>query len=77
MIKGILFDWHGVLVENDGCDEGRRKELYSKLLQNTATESEIIESVKSFKKYDKLWSILPILKENFKMCVVNNVPKAT
>ena len=42
MIKGILFDWHGVLVENDGCDEGRRKELYSKLLQNTATEYEII-----------------------------------
>ena len=33
MIKGILFDWHGVLVENDSCDEDRRKELYSKLLQ--------------------------------------------
>ena len=77
MIKGILFDWHGVLVENDNCDEDRRKELYSKLLQNIATESEIIEAVKSFKKYEKLWSILPTLKKNFKMCVVNNGPKAT
>lgn len=77
MIKGILFDWHGVLVENNNSDDKRVKELYGKLLENTATESEIIEVVTSFKKFEPLWEVLPILKKNFKMCVVNNGPKAT
>ena len=86
-IEKAIFEANlGVTPNNNGevvfivippLTEDRRKELYSKLLQNTATESEIIESVKSFKKYEKLWSILPILKKNFKMCVVNNRPKVT
>lgn len=77
MIKGILFDWHGVLVENNSSNDERIKFIYNKLLQNTATEDEIIEIVTSYKKYEPLWEVLPILKKYFKMCVVNNGPKAT
>jgi HAD superfamily hydrolase (TIGR01509 family) len=77
MIKGILFDWHGVLVENSSSNDERIKIIYNKLFQNTATEDEIIEIVTSYKKYEPLWEVLPILKKHFKMCVVNNGPKAT
>jgi HAD superfamily hydrolase (TIGR01549 family) len=78
LIKGILFDWHGVLVENNCEDKTEKiKIIYSKLLKNTATNDEIIEIVKSYKKYEPLWELLPTLKKHFKMCVVNNGPKAT
>jgi mannitol/fructose-specific phosphotransferase system IIA component (Ntr-type) len=56
LIKGILFDWHGVLVENNCEDKTEKiKIIYSKLLKNTATNDEIIEIVKSYKKYEPLW----------------------
>ncbi|RDY26560.1 hypothetical protein CHL78_012970 [Romboutsia weinsteinii] len=77
MIKGILFDWHGVLVVNDNRNHKKIDDIYAKLLQNTAIEQEIIELVMSYRKYDPLWELLPKLKENFRMCVVNNGPKAT
>ncbi|WP_160672458.1 HAD family hydrolase [Clostridium sp. C8-1-8] len=77
MIKGILFDWHGVLVEKDKSGNERMGYIYNRLLQNRATKEEIIELVTSYKKYEPLWAVLPILKEHFKMCVVNNGPKAT
>ena len=77
MIKGILFDWQGVLVEDKYFNNARMSELYGKLLNNTATEDEIIESVTSFKKFKPLWEVLPLLKKHFKMCVVNNGPKVT
>ncbi|ADL50649.1 HAD-superfamily hydrolase, subfamily IA, variant 3 [Clostridium cellulovorans 743B] len=77
MIKGILFDWHGVLVESNGKNDERIKEIYSKLLQNTATEDEVIEIVTAYEKYEPLWEILPLLKKHFKLCVVNNGPRAT
>jgi HAD superfamily hydrolase (TIGR01549 family) len=77
MIKGILFDWHGVLVENNSSNGERTKNIYNKLLQNTATKDEIIEIVTSYKKFEPLWEVLPVLKKYFKMCVVNNGPKAT
>ena len=76
MIKGILFDWHGVLVENNSSNK-ITENIYKKLLQNTATKDEIVEIVMSYKKYEPLWEVLPILKKHFKMCVVNNGPKAT
>ncbi|WP_228731212.1 HAD-IA family hydrolase [Clostridium zeae] len=72
-----MFDWHGVLVESDEGKSERTKLIYSKLMENTATEDEIIEIVKSYKKYEPLWELLPTLKQYFKMCVVNNGPKAT
>ena len=68
MIKGILFDWHGVLVEDNGADKERMKNIYSKLLNNTATSDEIIEIVTSYKKYEPLWDLLPTLKKHFKVC---------
>lgn len=77
MIKGILFDWHGVLVENNCEDKERMKTIYNKLLKNTATKDEIIEIVTSYKKYEPLWDLLPTLNKHFKMCVVNNGPKIT
>ncbi|MBX4262164.1 HAD-IA family hydrolase (plasmid) [Clostridium estertheticum] len=77
MIKGILFDWHGVLVESNNIDKKRTKIIYNKLLNNTATKDEIIEIVSSYKKYEPLWELLPTLKKHFKMCVVNNGPKIT
>jgi beta-phosphoglucomutase-like phosphatase (HAD superfamily) len=49
MIKGILFDWHGVLVETNSSNDERIKIIYNKLLQNTATRDEIIEIVTSYK----------------------------
>ncbi|MBK1813381.1 HAD-IA family hydrolase [Clostridium sp. YIM B02505] len=77
MIKAILFDWHGVLVESDKNNIVREHILYNKLKNNTASKDEIIEIAKSFKKYEPLWEVLPELKKYFKMCVVNNGPKST
>lgn len=77
MIKGILFDWHGVLVENKNEDKEKTERINKKLLNNEATNDEIIEIVTSFKKYEPLWELLPDLKKHFRMCVVNNGPKVT
>lgn len=77
MIKGILFDWDGVLVENNCADKERINIIYNKLINNTATNDEIIEIVTSYKKYEPLWELLSTLKKHFKMCVVNNGPKIT
>ena len=77
LIKGILFDWHGVLVESNGRDKERIDFIYNKLKNNTATKEEVIKIVTSYKKYEPLWEILPILKKHLKMCVVNNGPKVT
>ncbi|MBZ9687435.1 HAD hydrolase-like protein [Clostridium estertheticum] len=77
MIKAILFDWNGVLVEPKEEMRTRANCIYDKILKNTASEGEIIEIVKCFKKYEPLWESLPILRKHFKMCVVNNGPKET
>lgn len=77
MIKGILLDWHGVLVVNDDKNHEKIEVIYNKVLENNATEEEIVELVNSYKKYEPLWEVLPKLKENFKICVVNNGPSAT
>ena len=77
VIKAILFDWNGVLVETKEEMKEKANYIYGKILENTATEDEVIEIIKCFKKYEPLWELLPILKERFKMCVVNNGPKET
>lgn len=77
MIKAILFDWNGVLVEPKEEMRKRANCIYNKILKNTASEGEIVEIVECFKKYEPLWQLLPILKKHFKMCVVNNGPKET
>ncbi len=77
MKKAILFDWHGVLVFNKKGMEPIMNEIYHKVINNCATEREVIQLVNSFEKYDPLWNLLPKLQEHFKMCVVNNGPSKT
>ena len=77
MIKGILFDWVGVLVKEKPNLKERREELYSKLIRKEASCKDVEELVMSFEKYSPLWSSLDELSETYKMCVVNNGPKET
>lgn len=77
MKKAILFDWHGVLVFNKMGMESISNEIYHKVISNSATDSEIIQLINSYEKYNPLWSALPKLKAHFKMCVVNNGPSIT
>jgi hypothetical protein len=45
LIKGILFDWHGVLIEDAIDDVEIKKNNYIKLLSDNVTETEIDEKV--------------------------------
>lgn len=77
MKKAILFDWNGVLVRELITDNHDRNELYNKVLNNTATQDQVKLLVQSFEKFEPLWDMLPKLTKHFKLCVVNNGPKAT
>lgn len=77
MIKGILFDWVGVLVKEKNSNYDGRNENNFIISSSIATEKEIIELVNSYEKYEPLWEILPQLNKYYKLCVVNNGPKCT
>ena len=64
MVKGILFDWVGVLVMPTSL-EG---------IQSTNSPEEIVDSLEI---YQPLWDILPALQEKFALCCVNNGPMKT
>lgn len=65
-MKGLLFDWIGVLVTEKPNQKKRRDELYNKLLKKEASRDEVEELVQSFEKYDPLWSFLEELSKTFK-----------
>jgi len=64
MVKGILFDWVGVLVIPTSL-EG---------VQSSNSPEMIVDSLEI---YQPLWDILPALQERFALCCVNNGPKKT
>jgi FMN phosphatase YigB (HAD superfamily) len=59
--KGILFDWVGVLVVPDGIPASDHPAAIAA----------------AFRRYDPLWRLLPELSLRFRMCIVNNGPRAT